>query len=113
MVDKYKGVVELEIAGALRGFKFGTHAMSMLSRIEKVPFSRLEQHLDEKADDIDLQINFYWCAAVAYAKLFKKDEPTIEEVYAWADEGVMKILNKKTEELASPNGEAPNQPGQS
>lgn len=111
-VDNYKGVIEIEIAGALRGFKFGTHAMSMLSRIEKVPFSRMEAHLKEKEDDIDLNVTFYWCAAVAYARLFKKEEPTIEQVYAWVDEGVMTTLNKKAEELVSPNVEAPNQPGQ-
>ena len=109
-VDKYKGTVEIEIGGELRGFKFGTRAMSLFCQNQKIPFSQVEKYMDEKQNDIDVTVTFFWCGAVAYSRLFKKPEPSIEEVYAWVDEGVMNTLNGAIKEM-SPNEEAPNQPG--
>ena len=110
-VDKYKGVVELEIGGALRGFKFGTRAMSLFCNYQKIPFSQVEKYMEDNNDNVDVTVIFFWCGAVAYARLFKKEEPSIDEVYAWVDEGVMNTLNGAMKEMA-PNEEAPNQPGQ-
>lgn len=110
MVDKYKGTVELEIAGELRGFKFGTRAMSLFCNHQKVPFSQVDKYMNENSDNVDVTVTFFWCGAVAYARLFKKPEPTLDEVYAWVDEGVMVTLNDAMKEMA-PNVEAPNQPG--
>lgn len=107
-VDKYKGTVELEIGGQMRGFKFGTRAMSLFCNHQKVPFSQVEKYMDENQNNIDVTVTFFWCGAVAYARLYKVVEPSIEEVYAWVDEGVMNTLNGAIKDM-SPNAEAPNE----
>lgn len=84
MTDKYKGVVELEILGSKRGFKFGMASMAMLCKLEGVKMPEVQARLTES--DPQTVLNFYYSAAVQYVRLYKlKDEPTVEEVANWID----------------------------
>ncbi len=119
-VDKYKGVVESEILGEKRGFKFGIATMAMLCEMENKTFADVIKLLDDPSN-LKTQINFYYAAAVQYVRLFRKDhpnlqEPSFEEVANWMD-SVSEKLKEEMNEAAfahyqDPNKEAPVSPGQ-
>lgn len=83
--DKYKGVVEIDILGAKRGFKFGMACTAMLCKLEGLKLSEVQAKLAE--NDSGAMCNFYYSAAVQYHRLFKVvgQEPTYEEVANWID----------------------------
>lgn len=82
MTDKYKGVVEMEVLGEMRGFKMGIATLIMLSKMEGLDINQLQPMI---AKDVRVFVNFMYCSAVQYAKLFKKPEPSFEEVANWLD----------------------------
>lgn len=62
--------------------------------------------------DLDAQITWYWAAAAAYARLFKQDEPSRDEVAAWIDTyGFDKMEGHAVESNKSPNSESPQTEG--
>ena len=82
MTDKYKGVVELEVLGEVRGFKMGIATLLMLSKMENLDIRELQPKI---ASDVGVFVNFMYCSAVQYARLYKKPEPSYEEVANWLD----------------------------
>lgn len=106
MTDKYKGIVEMEIAGSKRGFKFGTRAMMIFCELDKVAFKDVDERLKEPS--IETQLNFYLSGAIAYAKLMRTDEPTIDDVAAWIDEvGYKRMEEESAKSMEIPNEAAP------
>lgn len=81
--DKFKGVVEIEILGEQRGFKFGMAATIMLIKLEETDLVGVQDKLAK--GDLETYINLLYCAAVQYAKLYKKDIPSFEDVANWVD----------------------------
>jgi threonine dehydrogenase-like Zn-dependent dehydrogenase len=81
--DKFKGVVELEILGEQRGFKFGMAAMVQLTKLENTNLAGVQDNLAK--GEISTLINLLYAAAVQYAKLYKKDVPSFEDVANWID----------------------------
>jgi len=118
--DKYKGVAEIEILGEKHGFKFGIAAMAQLCELEGKPLAEVIKLLDDPSN-LKTQINFYYAAAVQFARLVKKDdqffkEPTFEEVANWIDCISADIKEKLNEtafaQYSDPNLAAPVSPGQ-
>jgi len=108
MTDKYKGIVELDIAGAKRGFKFGVRAMMILAELEKIKFEDIETHLKNSEGVISTQMNFFLSGAISYARLIKIEDPTLDEVCAWVDEyGYDKLEKEAAKSMDIPNEEAP------
>jgi hypothetical protein len=106
--DKYKGVVEIEILGEQRGFKFGMAAMVMLCKLENKDLKGVQEALN--VGDLPTYINLMYAAAVQYAKLYKKPEPSFEEVANWLDhiEGKeSEIIKAAFYQDATPNPVAP------
>ena len=106
--DKFKGVVEIEILGEQRGFKFGMAAMVMLCKLENKDLKGVQEGLD--TGDITTFVNLMYASAVQYAKLYKKPEPSFEDVANWLDhldgkEG--EIIKTAFEQPESPNPAAP------
>lgn len=116
MVNKYKGVAEIEILGAIRGFKFGTAAMAQLCQLEKCGLSEVSKRLDNADENLGTQLNFYFTAAYQYSKLNKQEPPTFEEVANWIDSMVYEQkdqLNKTAfASYDDPNVKAPQEEGQ-
>lgn len=91
MIDqakKYKGVVELEVAGEKVGFKFGVATTKLNCELEGLKCDA--EGIEELGRRLASQnpstyLNFYYAAAVSYARLFKKSEPTFDEVCNWVD----------------------------
>ena len=83
MNNKHKGVVEIEILGEVRGFKFGMACMAMLCDREKAPLKDVQERLG--GENLTTSLNLYYSAAVQYARLFKTAEPSFEEVADWID----------------------------
>lgn len=85
---KYKGVVELEICGEVVGFKFGLATTKLNCELEglKCDAEGLEE-LGKRlaAQNPSTYLNFYYAGAISYARLFKKPEPTFDEVCNWVD----------------------------
>lgn len=111
MTDKYKGVVEIDILGEKRGFKVGTRSLILFCEMEKIPFNGAEDHLKNGGTAVGLK--FYHCAAIAYAKLMNKPEPSFDDLCAWVDELGFAKMEKELEEASkTPNSEAPITTGQ-
>ena len=72
MSDKYKGVVEIEILGAKRGFKFGMACMAQLCKLEQSSLAKVQEML--ATNEPGIICNMYFAAAVQYAKLYKLAE---------------------------------------
>ena len=83
MIDKYKGVVEVEILGEKRGFKFGMAAMAQLCQLEGTNLKGVQDRLGE--GEIGTMINLLFAAAQQYSALKKEEKPTYEEVANWID----------------------------
>lgn len=106
MTDKYKGVVEIEILGEKRGFKFGIAAMAMLCKLEGLKLSEVQNRLSE--NDPGAMCNFYYSAAIQYCRLFKKEsEPSFEDVANWIDNMSLE-QNSESVKAAFENYEDPN-----
>jgi hypothetical protein len=106
--DKFKGVVEIEVLGEQRGFKFGMAAMVMLCRLEGKDLKDVQESLNK--GEIITFVNLMYAAAVQYAKLYKKPEPSFEEVANWLDhlEGrEADIIKTAFHQAESPNPVAP------
>jgi len=116
MTNKYKGVVEIEILGEKRGFKFGMACMAMLCKLEGAKLSEVQARL--ASADLQTNLNLYYSAAVQYCKLFKiTEEPTFEDVANWIDNMSME-QNEEAVKVAfaqyeDPNEKAPTAVGQS
>jgi hypothetical protein len=115
-MNKYKGVVEKEIGGETVGFKFGMGSMAMLCDLEKDTLKNVIEKLGD-ATLLKTQINFYYAAAVQYARLFKKEEPNFEQVANWMDclsADIKEEIGKAAfEQYEDPNVKAPQTEGQS
>jgi len=116
MTDKYKGVVEIEILGEKRGFKFGWAANAMLCKLENAKFSVVQARL--ASEDPSVVCNFYYAGAIQYCRLFKVEkEPTYEDVANWIDhlslEQNVEALKIAFAQYVDPNKEAPQTEGQS
>lgn len=115
-MNQYKGVVEIDILGQKRGFKFGMACSAMLCKLEKCTLKEVQERLT--ASDQSTMCNMYYAAAVQYCRLFKiKDEPTYEDVANWID-NMSLAQNEEAVKTAfaqyeDPNGSAPPQTGQS
>jgi hypothetical protein len=105
MTDKFKGVVEIEILGEQRGFKFGMAAMVQICDIQKTDLKGVQDLLN--SGDIRTFINFMYAGAVQYARLYKKPEPSFEEVANWIDHLDGKEGDIIKTAFESPNPEAP------
>ena len=109
MTNKHKGVVEIEILGEVRGFKFGMACMAMLCTLEKTNLKEVQERLKE--ENLSTSLNLYYSAAVQYARLFKKDEPTFEEVADWIDNMTLEqnteAVNVAFAQYTDPNVQAP------
>jgi hypothetical protein len=106
--DKFKGVVEIEILGEQRGFKFGMAAMVMLCKLENKDLNGVQESIAK--GDIQSFANMMYAAAVQYAKLYKKPEPSFEEVANWLDhieDKAGEILSTAFAQPESPNLVAP------
>lgn len=107
-MDHYKGIVSLEIFGKKRGFKFGTMQAALFCKAMGCKLPEMATLLD--GSDIEAQIVWYWSAATAYARLFKEDEPSKDEVAAWIDTyGYAAMEQQASEAMISPKENAPNQ----
>lgn len=105
-MNQYKGIVEMEILGSKKGFKFGTMQAALFCKAMNCKLSDMPQLLD--GDDIEAQLNWYWTAAVAYARLFKQEEPSKDDVAAWIDTYGFEAMDKTVNEnVAVPNEQAP------
>ena len=82
-IDKYKGVVEIEILGEQRGFKFGMAAMAQLCQLERTDWKGVQEKF--LAADITTTANLFFVTATQYARLAKITEPTYEDVLNWVD----------------------------
>lgn len=80
---KYKGVVEIDVLGESRGFKFGMAAMAQLCQLEKCDLNEVQERLGK--GNLTTNLNLYYSAAVQFARLNKKPEPSFEEVCNWID----------------------------
>lgn len=114
--NKYKGVVEIDILGEKRGFKFGLASMAQLCELQKETLEEVVKRLDNKAD-LTIQLNFFYTGAVQYAKLFNKEVPSHSEVANWVDH-LLDAQKEKIGEIAfesfvDPNVKAPETAGQS
>lgn len=105
-MNKYKGVVEIDILGEKRGFKFGMASMAMLCQLEKCTLNEVQEKLGK--GEIGTNLNLYYSAAVQFARLFKKQEPTYEEVCNWIDH-LSEDQNKEAVSAAFATYEDPNQ----
>jgi hypothetical protein len=110
-MNQYKGIVEIEILGQKRGFKFGTMQAALFCKSLNCKINDMVKLLD--GSDLEAQITWYWAAAVAYARLFKQDEPSKDDVAAWIDTyGFDKMESHAIEGSSTPNLETPpNQEG--
>jgi ABC-type molybdate transport system substrate-binding protein len=81
--DKFKGVVELEILGEQRGFKYGMAALVQLTKLEDTNLAGVQEKLAN--GDISTIVNLVYTGAVQYAKLYKKEIPSFEDVANWID----------------------------
>ncbi|MEB3210265.1 MAG: hypothetical protein VKL39_02875 [Leptolyngbyaceae bacterium] len=105
-MDKYKGVVEIEILGEKRGFKFGIASMAMLCKLENCSLNEVQKKLQDS--DIGANLNLYYSAAVQFARLYKQKEPTYEEVCNWIDH-LSQDQNEEAVKAAFAMYEDPNQ----
>jgi threonine dehydrogenase-like Zn-dependent dehydrogenase len=106
--DKFKGVVEIEVLGEQRGFKFGMAAMVMMCKLEGKDLNGVQESLNN--GELPTFINLMYAAAVQYAKLYKKPEPSFEEVANWLDHLDGKeneIIKTAFQQSESPNPVAP------
>lgn len=110
-MNEYKGIVKINILGKDRCFKFGTMQAAIFCKHLGCKLNEMPQLLD--GNDIDAQITWYWSAAVAYARLYKNEEPSKDEVAAWIDTyGFEKMDVAMSDSVLSPNVESPlNQEG--
>lgn len=109
-MDQYKGVLKLDILGVQRGFKFGTMQAAIFCKEMNVNLSGLTEVLND--NNIEAQIVWYWSAAVSYARLFKIEEPTKDEVAAWIDTfGSDRLEAEAAAANIVPNEEAPTNQG--
>lgn len=106
MIDKYKGLVTLDILGRKCGFKFGTMQAALFCKEMKCKLPEMAGFLD--GSDLDAQITWYWAAAVSYSRLLKQEEPSKDEVAAWIDSfGFSAMEQQASEAMISPNENAP------
>lgn len=107
MVDKYKGVIEIDISGALRGFKFGTRAMALFCEHQKISLKEVDALL-RNDPSLDVVLDFYWCGAVAYSRINKLPDPSLDEVADWIDQyGLSKLDDDVSKAIENPNLQAP------
>lgn len=113
--NKYKGIVKLDIYGEERYFKFGTMQMDLLCDLEGKTLLELVPLLDDKTN-VKIQISFYYCAALAYVRLWndeheeKLKEPTRNQVANWMDSigtDAREKMNETAFSQAFPNENAP------
>ena len=108
---KYKGVVELEVCGEHVGFKFGLATTKRNCELEglKCDADGLEE-LGKRlaAQNPTTYLNFYYAAAVSYAKLFNKPEPSFDQVCNWVDN----LETSQSEEALKTAFLQPNDPNQ-
>lgn len=85
-MNKFRGVVEIEILGEMRGFKFGVAATLQLCQILKCNLDDVVKRLSDQKD-LEAQLNYYYTASCQYIRLVKKGdaEPSFEEVCNWVD----------------------------
>lgn len=106
-MDEYKGIVKVEIFGKNRGFKFGTMQAALFCKQMKCKLPDMAALLD--GSDLEAQLVWYWSAAVAYSRLAKDQEPSMDEVAAWIDTyGYAAMESKTSEAMLSPKENAPN-----
>lgn len=115
MVDKYKGIIELDFAGSKIGFKFGIRSMTLFCNAQNITLKDSKEYLEKAAQDQNMEviISFYHAGAVAYSRLMKKPEPSVDEVFAWVDELGFDFMEAKISEVHKiPNDQAPEITGQ-
>lgn len=113
---KVKGLLEIEIAGEKRGFKFGILQMAQLKDLEKCSIKELAERFDDP-ENFMVKVHLFYSGAYQYAKLKGIPPPTVEEVGSWMDE----LMDQQKEELnraafstfQDPNEKAPEATGQS
>lgn len=105
-MDEYKGIIKVEIFGKTRGFKFGTMQAALFCKQMKCKLPDMATLLD--GTDLEAQLVWYWSAAVAYSRLAKDQEPSMDEVAAWIDTyGYAAMEQKSSEALVVPKEQAP------
>lgn len=81
-----KGIIERDILGKSRGFKFGTYQMGLLSELQGTALSDLE-NVDADKNNFKTLINYLYSAAVSYCKSNKiQIDFTNVDVADWIDE---------------------------
>lgn len=105
-MDEYKGIVKISVSGKDRNFKFGTMQAALFCKHVGCKLSEMPSYLD--GNDLDAQISWYWTAAVAYARLFKTEEPSKDEVAAWIDTfGFENMETELAKGVLRPNDQTP------
>lgn len=82
-MDEFKGIVRIRYNDKVIGFKFGTMQTALFCKTMNCKLSELDKVLD--GSDIEAQLNWFWTASVAYSRLFKTDEISIDELSAIID----------------------------
>jgi hypothetical protein len=107
---KSKGILEIEVNGEMRRFKFGTLHIAILLEMEKCNMGELLQRLSEPSN-LMLIVRYFHVAACQYSRLKKETDPSIEEVADWYDNMTpeqREALNKAAlETFIDPNESAP------
>ena len=100
MIGKFKGKIELDIAGDKRMFQFGTGQMAYFLELEKTTLSEAVKRLENPSDNIKSMINFYYSAAHYSAMVRKSKDPLVivpdyYDVAEWIDN----LMESQREEL--------------
>lgn len=114
---KSKSVIEIEIGGIKRGFKFGTYSMAVTCEKENCSLGVLIDRITQDEVQPMTILHVIYGGAVFYAKSHQQkidfDETTVSD---WLDElgfeVAMKLLRQGLEVYEPKNSAAPVMPGQ-
>jgi hypothetical protein len=97
----FKGILELEIDGRKRGFKFGMASLAKFCEFEGIAWFKLEDVL--KAGQVSTIINFFYAGALIYAERNKLEiDFDYGTVADWLDEvGVAKAAEEMYKAFAA------------
>ncbi len=100
MIGKFKGKIELDIAGEKRQFQFGAGQMAFFLELEKCSLSEAVQRLSNPTDNIKSMINFYYSAAHYSASVRKEEDPNVKiPTYYTVADWIDNLMESQRDEL--------------
>lgn len=100
MIGKFKGKIELDIAGEKRLFQFGTGQMAYFLELEKCTLAEAVNRLENPTDNIKSMINFYFSAAHYSAMVRKEKDASVEiPTYYMVADWIDNLMESQREEL--------------